>query len=77
MMMLPMIRDAAAREGSVATLARKLGVPRENLYVWRRVPAHHAIRFERVTGISRHITRPDIYPPFEDEVEIAARGSRS
>lgn len=33
----------------------------------RRVAAERAIEFERITGISRHVLRPDVFgrPPWE------------
>ncbi|MXV58403.1 hypothetical protein GS537_06430 [Saccharibacter sp. EH60] len=30
---------------------------------WKRVPAHHVIAVEALTGIPREQLRPDLYPP--------------
>ena len=30
---------------------------------WRRVPAERVLEVERLTGVSRHELRPDLYPP--------------
>lgn len=32
---------------------------------WKEVPTGRVLDVERVTGIARHILRPDIYPPTE------------
>lgn len=29
---------------------------------WKRVPAERVLHVERVTGVSRHDLRPDLYP---------------
>ena len=46
-----------------ADLARACGVNKSTVARWRRVPAERVLEVERVTGISRHEMRPDIYPP--------------
>lgn len=43
-------------------LARKLGVTAGAVWQWSKVPAERVLEVERVTGISRHELRPDIYP---------------
>jgi DNA-binding transcriptional regulator YdaS (Cro superfamily) len=47
---------------SAAQLARLLGISPASISLWRRVPAERVIEVERVTGISRHVIRPDLYP---------------
>lgn len=49
--------------GLQADLARYLGVTRGAVAKWKRVPAERVLAVEAFTGISRHILRPDIYPP--------------
>lgn len=47
-------------------LRKKLGIQGTGtISKWeaRKVPAERVLDVERVTGISRHILRPDIYPP--------------
>lgn len=46
------------------SVAAKLGVDRITLYRWGRkgVPAERVLEVERITGVSRHDLRPDIYP---------------
>ena len=46
------------------TLAARLGVQRAAVWKWEngRVPAERVLDVERLTGLSRHDIRPDIYP---------------
>lgn len=46
-------------------LARAVGVDKASVTRWNqgRVPAERVLDVERVTGISRHDLRPDIYGP--------------
>lgn len=53
--------DAASRVGGVEALAAYLGVSRQAIYQWKRVPAERVLRVERVTGVSRYDLRPDIF----------------
>ncbi len=51
--------------GGAAALARRLGISRNAISDWRskqRVPVERVLEIERLTGISRHEIRPDIYP---------------
>lgn len=45
-------------------LAAKLGVDQSTVSRWLKKgpPAEEVIRVEKLTGISRHKLRPDIYP---------------
>jgi DNA-binding transcriptional regulator YdaS (Cro superfamily) len=45
-------------------LARAMDVDKSRVTRWaqKRIPAERAVDVERVTGISRHDLRPDIYP---------------
>lgn len=64
----PGIAKAARAVGTVAELARKVGVTRSAIHQWPRVPAERVLEIERLTGISRNELRPDLYP---DEHERA------
>lgn len=44
-------------------IAKEIGVTPGAVYQWRRVPAERVLDVERITGISRHELRPDLYPP--------------
>lgn len=53
------------RIGTKAELADELGISRQALNQWRRVPHERVLEVERILGISRSVLRPDIYPPTE------------
>ena len=57
----PLMADLVAHFGSMAALARALGVTRAAVYAWRRVPLRHLLSLERITGIHRSKLRPDLY----------------
>ena len=51
--------------GGQSELARRLKIRQQSVQEWvtrGRVPAERVLEIERVTGISRHQIRPDIYP---------------
>ncbi len=60
---LKQLADAAIREaGGGAALGRALKLNRQAIYQWCRVPSHHVLEVERITGLPRHRLRPDLYP---------------
>jgi len=70
---LKMVLKAA---GGAASLASKLPSPvgrkrtlrRQSVESWTEVPPQHVLDCERITGVSRHEQRPDIYgPPIKAE----------
>ena len=51
------------KERGLATrIARELGITREAVWLWKRVPSERVLVVEKVTGIPRHLIRPDLYP---------------
>jgi DNA-binding transcriptional regulator YdaS (Cro superfamily) len=50
---------------SQTALADLMGVTPQAITKWRnnRIPAERVLEIERLTGVSRHCLRPDIYPP--------------
>lgn len=56
------IERAAAAAGNKSELARRLGVKVQSIQQWKRIPAERVLDVEKVTGIPRHILRPDLYP---------------
>lgn len=60
--MISVVQEAADRVGGISELARRLGITHPALYHWPRVPANRVLQIEKLTGISRHDMRPDIYP---------------
>ena len=57
----PIVKLAIEKAGGLTPLANALGVPRQNVHQWRRVPAEWVLRVERATGICRSELRPDIF----------------
>lgn len=53
------------RKLTLADLARGLDLNKSTVTRWaqKRVPAERVIEVERLTGLSRHSLRPDIYGP--------------
>lgn len=53
--------------GSQSAYARLCGVSQTAVWKWlqsgKRLPAEHVLTVEAETGVSRHLLRPDIYPP--------------
>ena len=61
------VEAAKAAAGGGANLARLLGIRRQTVYQWDRVPAERVITIEQGTGLPRSIMRPDIYPQEQSE----------
>lgn len=43
-------------------MARALGTSHQAIVQWSRAPVVRVLEIERLTGVSRHELRPDIYP---------------
>lgn len=56
-----------AGRGRALALAAGLHISPSAISQWQRVPVERVIEIERLTGISRHELRPDIYPTSEQE----------
>ncbi len=61
------IENAVQNEGSRARVAGRLGITRQAMDQWDKVPAKHVLVMEILSGVSRYELRPDIYgkPPKE------------
>lgn len=59
----PIIQRAVDAAGSASELARQLGITRAAIPQWKQIPVRRVLEIERITGISRHELRPDIYGP--------------
>lgn len=57
----PVLLYAAEKVGGLAQLASKLGIARQAIYQWKRVPAERCVDIERITGIPRAELRPDLF----------------
>ena len=51
--------------GSQAAIAKAANVSRGSVCQWKTegIPPNRVLAVESVTGIPRHVLRPDIYPP--------------
>jgi len=58
----PGLLRAVDAAGSYAALAKALNKTRAGVWQWKKVPAERVLAVERVTGVSRHELRPDLYP---------------
>lgn len=61
--MLKVIEDTATAMGGIKKLARALGIKHQSFYSWDKVPAERVLDVERLSGVSRHNLRPDLYGP--------------
>jgi DNA-binding transcriptional regulator YdaS (Cro superfamily) len=56
------LSEAKERAGGAVGLASKLGdLTPQAVSLWKRVPAGRVLDVERITGVSRHELRPDIF----------------
>ena len=56
--------------GGPAALAKALGgVSSQAVSQWKKVPAERVLGVERLTGISRHDLRPDVFGPKQEAAE--------
>lgn len=53
--------------GTAKDLAAQIGVTPQALSQWRQVPPLRVLEIERLTGVSRHELRPDLYPVPDQE----------
>jgi DNA-binding transcriptional regulator YdaS (Cro superfamily) len=51
--------DAA---GGLVKFAASLGVTKQAVWQWVEVPPLRVLQVERISGVSRHELRPDLYP---------------
>jgi DNA-binding transcriptional regulator YdaS (Cro superfamily) len=57
------VDEAARRYRSKRAVAKRLGISHQALSCWDRVPAVHCLAMEEMSGVSRHLLRPDVYGP--------------
>lgn len=56
------LERAVRLSGGQATFARLLGITAQAVSQWDEVPPLRVLEVERVSGVSRHDLRPDLYP---------------
>jgi DNA-binding transcriptional regulator YdaS (Cro superfamily) len=64
--MITIVTQGAEKVGGLNKLAEGLGIRHQAFYSWKKVPPERVLDFERLTGISRHVQRPDIFGPHPD-----------
>ncbi len=47
--------------GSASELARRLKITPSAVLQWDKVPPRRVMEVEKITGVSRHLLRPDIF----------------
>lgn len=59
--------------GGPVGLAGKLGgITPQAISQWKRVPVGRVLDVERITGVSRHDLRPDIFGPATEPERVAS-----
>jgi DNA-binding transcriptional regulator YdaS (Cro superfamily) len=59
------VQEVIDSAGGIRPLARLLGISAPSVWEWRlrdQIPAARVLELERLTGVSRHVQRPDLYP---------------
>lgn len=56
------LRRAIEKTGGVGSLATLVGVTPQAVSQWDEVPPLRVLAVEKVSGVSRHELRPDLYP---------------
>lgn len=56
------LKRAVKNAGGQAAFAREIGVTAQAVAQWDEVPPLRVLAVERVSGVSRHELRPDLYP---------------
>ena len=56
---------AIEKAGGASAVARAFGISPQAVGQWKRIPAERVLALEALSGISRHLLRPDIYPATE------------
>ena len=61
--MQQLTRDIIFLAGGPSVVAERLGLTRQAVSAWGKVPATHVLVVEEMSGISRYDIRPDVYGP--------------
>lgn len=61
---------AVEARGGPRKIAAEIGISSQAISQWAYVPAQRVLDVERVSGVSRHMLRPDLYPvPVSEQPE--------
>ncbi len=61
------LKRAIEAAGGLAALAAPLGISAQAVSQWDEVPPRRVLAVEKVSGVSRHELRPDLYPVESEE----------
>ena len=56
------LKRAIDAAGGLTKLAEPLGISKQAVSQWDEVPPLRVLAVERISGVSRHDLRPDLYP---------------
>ncbi|WP_439575232.1 Cro/CI family transcriptional regulator [Phreatobacter sp.] len=70
------LEEAIKAVGGVGALAKGLGISQPSVSNWRKVPPERVIAVEHLTGVGRHILRPDLYPEARSSIAMAMESAR-
>ena len=70
------VLEIIRRCGGGTQLARALGVNRQSIYSWTRIPAERVQQIADLSGLQLHEIRPDIFRAPREEIvnDSAAQG---
>lgn len=71
------LEEAIKAIGGVGALAKGLGISQPSVSNWRKVPSERVIAVEKLTGVGRHILRPDLYPEARSSIAMAMEAARA
>jgi len=63
--MVAALADAVTAVGGAAEMARILDITSQAVSSWQRCPATRVLALEKISGVSRHELRPDVFGPAE------------
>lgn len=55
------LKKAIEIAGGPVALSRALGISSQAIPQWRQAPPNRVLEIERITGVSRHELRPDVF----------------
>lgn len=55
------LQAAISAARTITALAAGLGISKQSVSDWERIPAERVLEVERLTGVDREILRPDLY----------------
>jgi DNA-binding transcriptional regulator YdaS (Cro superfamily) len=75
--MLPILREASKHAGGPAKLAKAIGVSRQALYLWDKVPAERVPDIVKATDgkMTHHALRPDLWAEDSASSALANTGT--